>query len=129
MLVRTGIAVGAVEGLAEVAGQGVGGGDGAGSGLDFDGAMAAGGADGLLDRPAGRLGLVRRSGTMNASGCCGRVNLPALGPGYGFILGAVPGVCPRSAFWESLPAAISRSDIDFWQVARGAIGESASVPQ
>jgi hypothetical protein len=35
MLVRTGIAVGAIEGLAEVAGQGVGGGDGAGSGLDW----------------------------------------------------------------------------------------------
>jgi hypothetical protein len=39
--------VDAVEGAAEVAGQGVGGGDGVVAGLDFDGAVAAGGADEL----------------------------------------------------------------------------------
>jgi hypothetical protein len=71
-IVRTGIAVGAVEGLAKVGGQGVGGGDGAGSGLDVDGAMAAGRCGRtLIDQP-GRLGLMRRTGTKNASGCCGR---------------------------------------------------------
>jgi hypothetical protein len=40
---------GGVEGLAEVLGEWVGGGDGSGSGLDLDGAVAAGGADELLD--------------------------------------------------------------------------------
>jgi hypothetical protein len=51
-LVRTRVAVDAVEGLTEVGGQGVGGGDGVVAGLDFDRAVAAGGADGLADRPA-----------------------------------------------------------------------------
>ena len=39
-LVRTRLTVDAVEGFAEVGGQGVGGGDGVVSGLDFDGAVA-----------------------------------------------------------------------------------------
>ena len=47
--------VDAVEGVAEVIGQGVGCGDGVVAGLDLDGAAAAGGADELPDRPA-RLG-------------------------------------------------------------------------
>jgi hypothetical protein len=38
-----------VEGLAEIVGEGVGGGDGARAGLDLDGAVAAGGADELAD--------------------------------------------------------------------------------
>jgi len=46
-LVRT--AMDAVEGLAEVVGDGVGGGDDVGAGLDLDRAVAAGGADGLPD--------------------------------------------------------------------------------
>ena len=41
------------EGLAEVVGEGVGGGDGLPSGLDLDGAVAAGGLDEFPDRPAG----------------------------------------------------------------------------
>jgi len=49
--VRTRLAVDAVEGLAEVGGQGVGSGDGVVASLDFDGAVAAGGADELPDRP------------------------------------------------------------------------------
>jgi hypothetical protein len=48
-LVRTRIVVDAVEGVAEVTGQGVGGGDGVGAGLDFDGLVAASGADELPD--------------------------------------------------------------------------------
>ena len=43
----------AVEGLAEVVGEGVGGGDGVLAGLDLDGAVAAGGPDELPDGPAG----------------------------------------------------------------------------
>ena len=42
----------AVSAAAEVAGQGIGGGDGVGSGLDLDSAVAAGGADESPDRPA-----------------------------------------------------------------------------
>ena len=42
----------AVEDVAEVIGQGVGCGDGVVAGLDLDGAVAAGGADELPDRPA-----------------------------------------------------------------------------
>src|ERR1700733_8977492 len=42
-----------VEGLAEVVGDGVGGGDGLLAGLDLDLAVAAGGLDELPDRPAG----------------------------------------------------------------------------
>jgi len=46
-----------VEGLAEVVGDGVGGGDDVLAGLDLDLAVAAGGLDELPDRPAGlRLG-------------------------------------------------------------------------
>jgi hypothetical protein len=51
-LVRSGIAVDAVEGFMEVMGQGVGGGDDVVTGVDLDGAVAAGGADELADRPA-----------------------------------------------------------------------------
>ncbi len=51
-LVRTWIAVDLVEGLAEVVGQGLGGGDGLGSGLDLDGAVAAGGFHEFADGPA-----------------------------------------------------------------------------
>jgi hypothetical protein len=47
------VAVDGVEGLAEVVGEGVGGGDGLPSGLDLDGAVAAGGLDEFPDRPAG----------------------------------------------------------------------------
>jgi hypothetical protein len=44
-----------VEGVAQVGGYWAGGGDGVGSGLDFDGAVAAGGADELprIRRPGG----------------------------------------------------------------------------
>jgi hypothetical protein len=52
-LVRIRMAVDAVEGFAEVGGQGVGGGDGVLTGLDADGAVAAGGSDELADGPAG----------------------------------------------------------------------------
>jgi hypothetical protein len=53
-LVRTsGCLADGVEGLAEVVWDGVGGGDRAGACLDRDGAVAAGGADELPDRPAG----------------------------------------------------------------------------
>jgi hypothetical protein len=48
-LVRSGIVVDAVDGFAEVAGEGVGGGDDVASGLDLDGAVAAGGADEFPD--------------------------------------------------------------------------------
>jgi hypothetical protein len=41
------------EGLAQVVGERVGGGDGVRPGLDLDGAVAAGGLDELSDRPAG----------------------------------------------------------------------------
>jgi hypothetical protein len=41
------------EGLAQVAGEGVGGGDGVRPGLDLDGAVAAGGLDEFADGPAG----------------------------------------------------------------------------
>jgi hypothetical protein len=41
-------AVDGIEGLAEVVGQGVGGGDGLPSGLDLDGPVAAGGLDEFL---------------------------------------------------------------------------------
>jgi hypothetical protein len=51
--VRTGIVVDTVEGLVEVAGQGVSGCDDMVSGLDLDGAVAAGGPDELLNRPPG----------------------------------------------------------------------------
>jgi hypothetical protein len=51
-LVPSGIAVDAVEGFMEVVGQGVGGGDDVVTGLDLDGAVAAGGADELADRSA-----------------------------------------------------------------------------
>jgi hypothetical protein len=40
------------DGGAEVVGEWVGGGDGVVAGLDFDGAVAAGGADESSDRPA-----------------------------------------------------------------------------
>ena len=43
------VAVDGVEGLAEVVGEGVGGGDGLPSGLDLDGAVAAGGLDEFPD--------------------------------------------------------------------------------
>src|SRR6266516_2840129 len=46
-------AVDGVEGLAEVVGEGVGGGDDVVAGLDLDGAVAAGGLDELADGPAG----------------------------------------------------------------------------
>ena len=53
-LVRTSAGAGdGFEGLAEVVGQGVGGGDALPSGLDLDGAIAAGGLHELPDRPAG----------------------------------------------------------------------------
>jgi hypothetical protein len=54
-LVCTCTPVDVVEGVAQVGGQWIGGGDGVGSGLDFDGAVAAGGADELprIRRPAG----------------------------------------------------------------------------
>jgi len=44
-----------VEGVAQVGGHWVGGGDGVGSGLDFDDAVSAGGADELprIRRPGG----------------------------------------------------------------------------
>jgi hypothetical protein len=48
-LVRTRGAVDAVENLAKVAGQGIGGGDDARASLDLDGAVAVGGADDLPD--------------------------------------------------------------------------------
>ena len=48
-LVRTQIVVDAVEGVAEVVVEGVGGGDDVGSGLDFDGLVAAGGLNELAD--------------------------------------------------------------------------------
>ena len=41
------------EGVAEVVGERVGGGDGVRAGLDFDGAVAAGGPDEFADGPAG----------------------------------------------------------------------------
>jgi hypothetical protein len=41
------------EGLAEVVGEGGGGGDGVRAGLNFDGAVAAGGLDEFADGPAG----------------------------------------------------------------------------
>src|SRR6185437_15180072 len=47
-LVRTWVVVNAIEGAAEVVGQGVGGGDGVVAGLDLDGLVAAGSADELL---------------------------------------------------------------------------------
>ena len=52
---RTGLASDRVDGLAEVVGQGVGGGDDVVSGLDLDGAVAAGGFHELADGPAGLL--------------------------------------------------------------------------
>src|SRR6185312_10223452 len=52
-LVRTGIGVDLVEGLAEVVVQGLGCGDGPGSGLDLNGAVAAGSPDEFADGPAG----------------------------------------------------------------------------
>ena len=42
-----------MEGLAQVVGEGVGGGDGVRPGLDLDGAVAAGGLDEFADGPAG----------------------------------------------------------------------------
>jgi hypothetical protein len=42
-----------VEGLAEVVGDGVGGGEDVVAGLDFDGAVSAGGSDEFADGPAG----------------------------------------------------------------------------
>jgi len=42
-----------LEGLPEVAGEGIGGGDGLPSGLDLNGAVSAGCLDELPDRPAG----------------------------------------------------------------------------
>src|SRR3954469_7666809 len=54
-LVSARLAVDGVEGCAEVVGKGVGGCDGVGAGLDLDGAVAAGGADELLDGPSGRV--------------------------------------------------------------------------
>jgi hypothetical protein len=48
-LVRTQIVVDSVEGVAEVVGQGVGGGEGMDSGLDVDGFVAAGGLDEFAD--------------------------------------------------------------------------------
>ena len=50
-LVRSGIVVDAAEGLVDVSGQRVGGGDLLVSGLDLDGAVAAGGADEFPDGP------------------------------------------------------------------------------
>src|ERR1700722_19901917 len=52
-LVRTGSAVDTVEGFAEVVGERVGGGDDVGAGLNFYGAVAAGGLDEFADGPAG----------------------------------------------------------------------------
>jgi hypothetical protein len=49
--VRSGIVVDAAEGLVDVSGQRVGGGDLLVSGLDLDGAVAAGGADEFPDGP------------------------------------------------------------------------------
>ena len=49
---RTDVAVDVVEGLIEVGGQGIDGGDGAVAGSDFGGAVAAGGTDEFPDRPA-----------------------------------------------------------------------------
>jgi hypothetical protein len=46
------VAVDGVEGLAEVVGEGVGGGDGLPSGLGLDGAVSAGCLDEFSDRPA-----------------------------------------------------------------------------
>jgi hypothetical protein len=46
--VRTWVVVNAIEGAAEVVGQGVGGGDDVAAGLDLDGLVAAGSADELL---------------------------------------------------------------------------------
>ena len=57
-LVRMGISVDPAEDFVEFAGQRVGGGEDVVSGLDLDGAVAAGGADEFLDGPAG---LVSRS--------------------------------------------------------------------
>ena len=55
-LVRTSAAAGdGFEGLAEVAGQGVGGGDGLPSGPDLDGAIAAGGANEFLSPCVGAI--------------------------------------------------------------------------
>jgi len=54
ILVRNSVvAVDGVEGLVQVVGEGVGGDDGLPSGLDLDGAVAAGGLDEFPDRPAG----------------------------------------------------------------------------
>src|SRR3954447_10807372 len=50
---RSAGAVDGFERVAEIGGGGVRGGDGVAAGLDFDSAVAAGGADELLDRPAG----------------------------------------------------------------------------
>jgi uncharacterized protein YndB with AHSA1/START domain len=53
-LVRISAAAGnGFEGLSEVVGEGVGGGDGLSSGLDLDGAVAAGGLDEPADGPSG----------------------------------------------------------------------------
>jgi hypothetical protein len=46
---KSAIGVDGVEGLAEIVGERVGGGDGLPTGLDLDGAVAAGGADELPD--------------------------------------------------------------------------------
>jgi hypothetical protein len=51
-LVRTSAAGYGFQGVAEVVGQGVSGGDGLPSGLDLDGAVAVGGLDEFPDRPA-----------------------------------------------------------------------------
>ena len=58
-----------VEGLAEVVGQGVGGGDGVLAGLDLDGAVTAGGGDELPDGPVDTAptGLPRSRGAGAAS--------------------------------------------------------------
>jgi hypothetical protein len=46
---KSAIGVDGVEGLAEIVGERIGGGDGLPTGLDLDGAVAAGGADELPD--------------------------------------------------------------------------------
>lgn len=55
ILVRTGDSVDGGERLVEVVGEWVGGGDGVVAGLDFDGAVAAGGVDETFDAPAGEV--------------------------------------------------------------------------
>jgi hypothetical protein len=57
--VRTRLAVDAVEGLAEVVGERVGGGDDVRTGLDLDGAVAAGSVDESANGLAGLVSIQR----------------------------------------------------------------------